>query len=198
MPLLCAKGQHICCSNAATRQFTCAGTWSAKFDLSNWNDKFWYDFALFKVQVFSLPEYNAYLPLCVKGFVVCYTERNFLVFWATDAAQGKMCSSHLHREKNNSIKQRQNQRQRQRHRWAHLLICETIIMKTRICVARSYNAKGVTNRHTDTSKTPNVLSDVSKDVLGVLGEPHAKKNCVYLGIAQTAIWTPPPPPVAHI
>ena len=106
MPLLGAKGQHICCSNAATRQFTCAGTWSAKFDLSNWNDKFWYDFALFKVQVFSLPEYNAYLPFCVKGFVVCYTERNFLVFWATDAAQGKMCSAHLHREKNNSIEQK--------------------------------------------------------------------------------------------
>ena len=36
--LLGAKGQHICCSNAATRQFTCAWTWSAKFDLikSKW------------------------------------------------------------------------------------------------------------------------------------------------------------------
>ena len=31
--LLDAKGEHICCSNAATRQFTCAGTSSAKFDL---------------------------------------------------------------------------------------------------------------------------------------------------------------------
>ena len=126
MPLLGAKGQHICCSNAATRQFTCAGTWSAKFDLSNWNDKFWYNFALFKVEVFSLPEYNAYLRISCEG-ICCILHRaklscvlgdgcgagqdvsmqvckykeinkqtNFLVLWEMDAVQSKMCSVQFH------------------------------------------------------------------------------------------------------